>query len=718
MKILLFSNYDVFGKSIISRMQKEGHQVFVVTGNREKRQKAPRQVFQEYIFPFDSESIEQVIQTVQPDVVIYKGMLDAWHMKEQETKVMAKGMAGLTNVVHQCLNQGAIPFVYLSTLGVYEKEGQYTIDETTVPYAQSSHAVGVLAGEKVCQSYYNAQPECLAIVRLGELYGIYQKDIMLNLNFQDFEGPYLNQYYPLIYTDDATDYIYQLITMQPKEQVIYHVAPKNTYGYTGIQVLEWMGETVEPEEDKRSDEAMAEQPPKIFMQSFHEVPKYYEKYQPKDVLPKLVGQIKLHRHNTIKDNESSSSKKKRVRMDQRGNLHQFLENVAFFLLVQIFIFATSGFDFHETIDVYMLYVLVTAVIYGYLQGIFAVAFSTVGRLYMHLATDSAYIRFEGDEIYLWIIQIFVIGALVGYLKEKYRRKDADHKDDLEYLQLEIDALKTINDSNVQIKDAYENRLLNYRDSFARIYDLVSRFDVIEPEKVVFKAVKAVGDTMKSQDVAIYSFNEQSQYCRLTSATSKKAQQFGKTLRLSDYSMIYDKLMHSEIYINTKLDETLPMMVGGAYLEGKLQSVIVVWSLPFASTTLYDKNNFGILCRLIGSSLSRANEYMESINMAVNFDEMGILEEDAFAKVIELYMYGEQENVVDYTVLRLKSVENEQQAIGHLKSSVRDTDYIGRQAFGQIAVLLTNTNEEEAQYVVRRLADKGIEVQTGVNTHVG
>ena len=68
--MLIFGKYDVFTLSLISRLNKEDNKVFVVTGSAKKDRAKPVEVFQEYNFAYDSESILYILRSVETDIVI------------------------------------------------------------------------------------------------------------------------------------------------------------------------------------------------------------------------------------------------------------------------------------------------------------------------------------------------------------------------------------------------------------------------------------------------------------------------------------------------------------------------------------------------------------------------------------------------------------------------------------------------------------------------
>ena len=55
--------------ALITKMEKDGHKTYLLTGKRDGRGKY-RRVFERYNFPYDSESVREIFTNVNPDLVI------------------------------------------------------------------------------------------------------------------------------------------------------------------------------------------------------------------------------------------------------------------------------------------------------------------------------------------------------------------------------------------------------------------------------------------------------------------------------------------------------------------------------------------------------------------------------------------------------------------------------------------------------------------------
>lgn len=697
--------------------------MFVVTGNVRKNRTKPAEVFQEYNFAYDSDSISYIIKSVEPDIVIYTGALDGGFDWKNESIQAPKYIAGLTNVIINCIGSNIKQFVYLSSCAIFKGNTERNVLEDTEPMPMGNRNKAIYMGEKICANYNNEVDFSVSIARISEIYGVYKDEVIednicTNICKQLIKNNTItinkNRKHNLIYVDDAVDAIYKIATNHLVEDSIYNITSLTNYSEKVL--VEWLEEItsnkIQVVLSKSSDSQCT---PNYQSNNINQLG-FTEKYSIEKGMKKL--------HKAI-DNKSYSDKKEKVRLTitdhlfrfsnrTLSNIRPFVENILFFLLLEFFVIFTKTINFHEIVDIYLLYVILIAIIYGYLQAVFAVIFSIIGKMYITLSPGSHYITFDHYTIYLWILQIFTIGVLVGFLKDKYKRKYNDLNDENEHLQLELSNIKEINNSNMEVKSIYERRLINYKDSFARIYNIVSQLDVIEPERVIFKAVHVIGDIMNTKDVSIYTCDKNSQFCRLMAASSDKAKTMKKSLRISDHKDIYAKLMRKEIYVNSTLDPNYPIMASCTYKDGNIQAIIMLWDLPIESNNLYEINVFGVLSKLVERTMDRAHEYMESINKSYNRVYEDVLNVEAFEKILQLYEYGHKEKLVEYSLLKVDVIEgmSEEAMYKLVKAQIRDTDYIGINRYGETQILLTNANEDEAAFVADRLTKNLLHVEIG------
>lgn len=715
-KVLIFGKYNVFTLSLISRLNKEDYKVFVVTGNTQRDRVKPTEVFQQYNFTYDSESILYILRSVEAEIVIFTGALDSCFDLKNESNDTSKYIAGITNVMSYCNDSNIKQFIYVSSCSVFNGNPEGVITEDTEPVPINNREKVILMGEKISRGYHKEVNFTVAIARVGEVYGKYKNEVLednicTSICKEMLQGDKVNVYFNLlhnlIYVDDVIESIYRIVKAPEDKNTIYNIVPQDSMAYLEEQLVE----IIEDISGKKSEIDAREYREKfrshIYKSENLKKLGFTEKYDIKKGLYNVYTVLEQQFFKESKTNKirlSLISSVFSIGEKAKNKLLPLIETFLLFLILQPFVVFTVDLNFHQAVDVYLLYVILIALIYGYMHSAFAVLLSIIGKLYIVLLQDTRFFAVDDYGIYLWVLQIFSVGVLVGYLKDKYKRKLQDQHDEKNQLQIELTNIKDINSGNIEIRSLYEKRLLNYKDSFARIYDIVSQLDAIEPERVIFKSINVIAGIMETNDVAIYTCDKNSQFCRLMAASSISARRMKRSIKISSYEDIYAKLMKQEIYVNKTLNPNYPAMVGGTYKNGVLQTIIMILSLPFENNNLYEINIFGVLCKLVEKTMDRAFIYLESVNRAYNSRYEGIMNSEAFEKLVQLYMYGEKENLVDFSLLKVENYVDmsEDTFFALLRQKVRDTDYIGINSSNETYILLTNSNIEEAKFVIDRL----------------
>ncbi len=391
----------------------------------------------------------------------------------------------------------------------------------------------------------------------------------------------------------------------------------------------------------------------------------------------------------------------------------YLETILTFLVVQIIIILFGNSELLSIIDLYLLYVVFIAIIYGKGHTITALLLSLGGKL-LSMGQYSSLTEIAIDyKIYLWLLQLLVVGMGIGFIRDNYKQIIGDSEEENNYLKSELAELRDINSSNVRIKEIYENRLINYKDSFAMIYSILSKLDDLEPDKIMFSAVEVVSEIIRSDEVAIYSVDKGGYYARLMASSTNIKDSIKKSIQLSSMGEVFSQIQDKKIYVNRKLDQNKPSMAGGVYHENILESIIVIRSLPFEYTTLYHMNLFSVVLNLIAQALHRANHFIEESQLNRYIEGTNVLTQEAFYNIIEIRKSGSEENLADYFILE---VVNNDMSLKQLNDiilqTIRHKDYMGLGEDGRLYLLLANTTKNEAEFLEKRLSLKGIETRKG------
>lgn len=116
MDILLAGGSGRLIDEIIDKFRKEGHRVFVLTGNR-YRHASYNKVFEKYYFPYDSDVLGEIFESINPDVILFMGAYDTnfeWGSKGKKSAV--NYLAGLANMLlaYYSLRKGRFIYSFIT----------------------------------------------------------------------------------------------------------------------------------------------------------------------------------------------------------------------------------------------------------------------------------------------------------------------------------------------------------------------------------------------------------------------------------------------------------------------------------------------------------------------------------------------------------------------------------------------------------------------------
>ena len=69
--------------------------------------------------------------------------------------------------------------------------------------------------------------------------------------------------------------------------------------------------------------------------------------------------------------------------------------------------------------------------------------------------------------YVWMAQLFIVGMVVGYMKDQIKNIRNQDEDQIQYLNGQLGDMSDINDSNVRIKHTFERQIVNQKDSLGK-----------------------------------------------------------------------------------------------------------------------------------------------------------------------------------------------------------------------------------------------------------
>ena len=98
MKVFIAGSYNAFTNELIKKFHKENDKVYVLTGEQYHGNK-PHNVFEQYTFPYTGDSIIEVLDSVQPDIILFTGAYDTNFKWQNMRSESMHYMSGLINIL-------------------------------------------------------------------------------------------------------------------------------------------------------------------------------------------------------------------------------------------------------------------------------------------------------------------------------------------------------------------------------------------------------------------------------------------------------------------------------------------------------------------------------------------------------------------------------------------------------------------------------------------
>ena len=296
--------------------------------------------------------------------------------------------------------------------------------------------------------------------------------------------------------------------------------------------------------------------------------------------------------------------------------------------------------------------------------------------------------------YVWIAEIFILGLVVGYMRDTLLFLREEKEQEVDYLSERVSDIGSINDSNLRVKEGLITQVINYDSSLGTVYEATEQLAKDQPAEILFHAIATIQNLMDCRDVAIYRVGTD-RYARVFAYSSKKAVSLGNTFYVPDQKPLDEAFAHDEVYVNRLMDKAYPMMAYNIRSEHRMSFFILLWSIPFERMTIAEANRLIVIGKLIEHSVQRADRYLESLQEGIG----DILRPNLFEELVAAYRNASRDNLTEYELLQIDYAKEQQsEAALLLRRVLRQTDYIGNLSDGELYVLLPNTNQTECALI--------------------
>lgn len=717
MNILLIGGPGSFINNLIIKLNKEGHRVYLLTGSRYEKLQYQK-VFERYNFNYDNTIINEIFESINPDVTIYMGTYDSTFKWINEEAESVKYSACLMNILMGYAMRCQGRFIYLSNETVYGGHHPEDITEETQANPDTFRGMAYSQAEEMCDSFRRNRGLDVVILRLDHVYSLSskrdeaQKELVNRMCLEALEKKTVTytegREVSLLYETDAIESIYRIVKAKEHNYPLYNISSSRAIGEREIaeRVQEAMGEDVILNEAKPETRRLVLSnrlyDSEIGNTFFCEVG---------DIAKKIADKMKKNAYVFLNEEEEKLPLLQRI-FKKMGwfikAMIPFVENLVIFVPFFWLNNRAVGSEYFSKLDFYLLYVLLFAIVYGQQQATFSAILSIAGFIFRETYTRSGFELMLDANTYVWIAQLLILGLVVGYMHDQIAKLKNESEGEVDYLAVQLHDIQDINNSNVRVKDALETQIVNQNDSVGKIYSITSALDQYSQEEVLFYAAEMVATLMKSSDVAIYTVSNAA-YARLFSSTSKKARMLGHSIKYPDMGELYDQLTKRKVFINRTMDERYPLMANAIYDGDQMQMIVMIWGIPWERMTLGQANQLVVISALIQNAVLRANRYMSALEDKRYVGDSRMLEQGAFTALMSAYLKAEARGLTECTVLKIDADPAKYNEVGAaLATKLRNSDYIGTLEDGCLYSLLSNTSTEDARFVINRFKEVGYE----------
>ena len=715
MDIMLVGGLSPMMRKLSLKLHKEGHRIYVLSGNRNPSDRY-EYAFERYDFPYDSVSIEEVFQSVNPDVTILLGAFDGNLSGEDPRKEAIWYAAGLQNILLSWASLEKGRLIYLSSAEVYGSSYQMPVTEAVRPLPRGIRPLMLFQAEESCRFYQEQLKKDVVILRLDRLhdvpkdkreaaFGICQSKCLDA--FQNGAVSYRKNYkYGLTYMGDAVESIYKLVACEKHKYGFYHISSSKSYSELQIAdaIEKYLGRELEKIDNTLEDQNSAILSNERFKSEFG----FKIWCEPEETIQKTLRYMKNHSGRFLDPSHPGWNIWYRIYfkiMELFGALVPYIENLIFFIPFFMLNNRATGSQYFSKIDFYLIYVLLFAVVHGQRQATFSGLLAMAGYLFRQMYGKSGIEVVTDYNTYVWIAEIFIVGLVVGYMKDQLVFLKEEKEQEVDFLAERVTDIADINDSNLRVKEGLITQVVNYDYSFGTVYNMVEQLEQDQPAKILFHAITLIRNVMNCQDVSLYRINEE-KYARLFGYTSAKAGSMGHTVYLLNKEPLHNAFSRQEVYLNRTMDPEYPMMAYCLYEEEKMDMMILLWSIPFERMTIDESNRLIVISKLIQKAVNRSATYLDFLRNERYQDESPALKAEAFEEIVQTYYEAGQKNLTEYILLQVVSSSIE--GVGTVISEMlRETDYVGYRNDGNLYILLTSTDRKGCGFVQKNLEKKGI-----------
>ena len=149
------------------------------------------------------------------------------------------------------------------------------------------------------------------------------------------------------------------------------------------------------------------------------------------------------------------------------------------------------------------------------------------------------------------------------------------------------------------------------------------------------------------------------------------------------------------------------MADAIYSEDEMQLILMVWGIPWERMNLAEMNRLTVVGYLIQNAVIRANRYLNALKDQRYVEGTQIMDTGAFTQLVRAFEDAKRNRLTECTLVKIDEAKKLEKKEKKISSLLRRSDYIGTMEDG-LYVLLPNTDQKNAAYVIKRIREIGFE----------
>lgn len=694
MKIIYVGTADALSETLIERLRKEGSEVYLLSDQPLPRRESSALTRRFYRNVQRGGGMEKILRSISPDCVIFAG---EHYMSAAYREAEEKDAALLSELLRTLTYLPRTKIVLLSSVEVYG-ETKTPADETCALRPVTRRGIRFAQEEQLLDLYRRRYDWDAVILRASALYAGQAREGRRDFLSAAFtqaerqeEGPFVNEIFQPLHVSDLADAVKRVI--DAGDRSVYNVC--GTFEMSKKDLYDGAAEALGVQPRQRWEE-----PRSRTLGDSGEIKREQEWTDFHDLREELArGEIAYVR--------LPAKRARRKRSPLSGELRRLVENLAVFTVFFAVDTLCRSHGLFSQIHWLMIYVVLISLFCGIRQSSLAVILASCAYLFsqeLSLFEMSNFYSYAG--CVLTITEFVFFGLAVSYTTDMLREELRNRSLELKMLQEEHEDLKAINEENALIKKEYEERLLDSKQGLPKLYHMVGRLMVLEPDRIFMEIMAVVSEVVRTGTVAVYRVNTGSPYLRLINALNEESVEGGKTWNLSSLPHIQEALERGELY-QGPLGSGEPAVTLPICHQGTCVAAIVIRTLPYESQSLYHINLLKTLALLLQDAVGRALDYEELTRPDQYLEGLDILKEEPFQKNVDLAAEKAEKRLAEYCVAEVAGAGGLAELYGAASPALRATDCFGLDKEGRLCVLLNNTGPEDLARLQKRLAPQGV-----------